>query len=96
MANILPEILILIKESVKKLKVESWEKEKIVIRYPMIINFKITLLASKLLPTGMFFPLKLDDWIPEHIIIWFLGVKITLLRDQIKDFLIKAGSLIKF
>lgn len=92
MANILPEILVILRDSIKHLKVESWTPSRIIIRYPLIINFKITLLAEHILPDGMFFPIIPTDWTPEYIAFRFWGVKFTIMKQDIIDFLIKKAA----
>lgn len=95
MAAILPELLIVLKHGVKNIKVSKWTRERIEMWIPLIFNIKVTLLAKDVLPAGMLFPLSPNDWIPEHIIVRFLGAKITILRADILEFVTKAATLLR-
>lgn len=95
MAAILPELLVILKNGVKNIKVSKWTPERIEMWIPLIFNIKVTLLAKDVLPAGMFFPLSPTDWIPEHIIIRFLGMKITILGVDILEFVTRAASVLR-
>lgn len=94
MANIVTELLIVLNHGVKNIKVTKWTKERIEMWIPLIFNIKVTLLAKNVLPAGMFFPLSPEDWIPDHIVVKFCGVKITMLGKDILDYVTKFAKVI--
>lgn len=83
------EVIVLVKNSLKTLKIESWKPDRIVLRYVLIFNWKITLLASKIMPEGKLFPMSVFDFIPERIETRFMGIKFTIMRYDIIELLNK-------
>jgi hypothetical protein len=98
MANVLPAIEAYVGESLKSIKVEEYTRDVIIVRYILIFNWKITLLAKdypQMFPNG--FPVTPDGKIPSKTVFTFriLGKKIILTIPfiQYKAFLRKVVKL---
>jgi len=92
-SKITPVLLEIITDSAKRIKVESWTAQQIVLRYPLIGNWKITLDAKKILGKGKLFPVSASGEIPDRIIVRVWFAKFTILSEDIQDYLIEAGLL---
>lgn len=88
------DLLIIVGDSLKEVKCEKWTAEQIQFRYPLVINWLITLDAEKILGKGKKFPVSPSGGIPDriefHKRILFWNPKFTILGKDIFEFLLKA------
>jgi len=87
------DLFIIVKEEFKRVKCVKWTAEQVQFRYPMIINWLITLDAEKILGKGKKFPTLPIGGIPDRIEfdihVLFRRIHVTILGKDIYEFLRK-------